>query len=68
MGVNGLVDFIHKKGIDCIEEHGGRLYGYEFKWGGEEIRKATRREFSETYPESSLQTINPENFEDFLAW
>jgi uncharacterized protein len=56
-----------QKEIDCLEEHGGRLFGYEFKWGGEEIRKSTRREFSETYPESSLQTINPENFEDFLA-
>jgi predicted AAA+ superfamily ATPase len=57
-----------QKEIDCLEEHGGRLFGYEFKWGGEEIRKSTRREFSEAYPESSLQTINPENFEDFLAW
>ena len=56
-----------QKEIDCIEEHGGRLYGYEFKWGGEEIRKATRREFSETIPESCLQTINTENFEGFLA-
>jgi predicted AAA+ superfamily ATPase len=56
-----------QKEIDCLEEHGGRLFGYDFKWGGEEIRKSTRREFSEAYPESSLQTINPENFEDFLA-
>ena len=55
-----------QKEIDCIEEHGGKLYGYEFKWQGGEIRRATRDEFLNAYPGSELTTINRENFERFL--
>ena len=55
-----------QKEIDCIEEHGGRLYGYEFKWQAGEIRRAVRNEFLETYPDSELMTVNKENFEGFL--
>ena len=55
-----------QKEIDCIEEHGGRLYGYEFKWHAGEIRRVTRKEFSEAYPGSTLVTVNQENFEGFL--
>jgi predicted AAA+ superfamily ATPase len=36
-----------QKEIDCIEEHGGKLHGYEFKWQGGEIRRATCSEFME---------------------
>ena len=56
-----------QKEIDSIEEHGGKLYGYEFKWQRGEIRQATRNEFSMAYPESELTTITRENFEEFLA-
>jgi hypothetical protein len=56
-----------QKEIDCIEEYGGKLHGYEFKWGEKEVRRVTRKEFSEAYPESTLETISQENFEDFLA-
>ncbi len=55
-----------QKEIDCIEEHGGKLYGYEFKWQSGEIRRATRSEFLNAYPGSELKTINRENFEGFL--
>ncbi len=55
-----------QKEIDCIEEHGGSLYGYEFKWHAGEIRRVTRKEFSEAYPGSTLVTVNQENFEGFL--
>jgi predicted AAA+ superfamily ATPase len=55
-----------QKEIDCIEEHGGRLYGYKFKWGEQPIRRATRTEFSAAYPGSSLQAVDRENFEAFL--
>lgn len=55
-----------QKEIDCIEEHGGRLYGYEFKWQNGDIRRATRNEFLTAYPESELMTVNKENFETFL--
>lgn len=55
-----------QKEIDCIEERGGKLNGFEFKWRGE-MRNKTRREFSSAYPQSELMTITPENFVEFLA-
>jgi len=55
-----------QKEIDCIEEYSGKLYGYEFKWQGGAIRRATRDEFLKAYPGSKLLTINQENFESFL--
>jgi len=55
-----------QKEIDCVEERGGKLFGYEFKWQGGEIRRVARKEFSEAYPGSTLATISKENFEDFL--
>ena len=56
-----------QKEIDCIEEHGGKLYGYEFKWQNREIRRATRSEFMNAYPASELTTIHQDNFETFLT-
>ncbi len=56
-----------QKEIDCIEERGGKLYGYEFKWQSGDIRRATRSEFLEAYPGSDLTTVSRENFEAFLA-
>lgn len=56
-----------RKEIDYIEEYGGMLKGFEFKWGGGEIRKTTRDEFLNTYPESELAIVNQDNFESFLT-
>ena len=55
-----------QKEIDSIEEHGGKLHGYEFKWQAGDIRRAVRNEFLEAYPESELMTVSRENFEEFL--
>jgi len=55
-----------QKEIDCIEEHGGRLYGYEFKWQAGDIRRAVRNEFMEAYPDSELMTVSRDNFEEFF--
>lgn len=55
-----------QKEIDCVEEHGGKLHGYEFKWQSGEIRRATRSEFLEAYPGSELMTVHRENFESFV--
>ncbi|PKN90870.1 MAG: AAA family ATPase [Chloroflexi bacterium HGW-Chloroflexi-6] len=55
-----------QKEIDYIEERGGKLYGYEFKWGGKAMPRKTSSEFMETYPGSELATISPENFEAFV--
>jgi uncharacterized protein len=55
-----------QKEIDCIEEHGGKLFGYEFKLGNKSMPRKTRSEFLAAYPGSELTTVNPENFESFL--
>jgi len=56
-----------QKEIDCIEERGGKLYGYEFKWQSSGIRQATRDEFLKAYPDSNLTTVNQQNFEGFIG-
>jgi predicted AAA+ superfamily ATPase len=56
-----------QKEIDYIEESSGRLLGFEFKWKGE-LRKAVRREFLAAYPNAEVQTVTPENFEDFVSF
>lgn len=55
-----------QKEIDLIEEYGGGLHGYEFKWQERPLRPAVRREFLETYPGSHLSVIHRENFEEFV--
>lgn len=56
-----------RKEIDYIEEYGGRLAGYEFKWGRGKFRQATKDAFLKAYPHASLKIINQENFSDFLS-
>ncbi len=49
--------------IDYIEESGGVLAGYEFKWN----KKTTvPKSFVETYPNSTFQVITPDSFEKFV--
>jgi hypothetical protein len=55
-----------QKEIDLIEEHGGRLTGFDLKWQGGDIRRTTRNEFLRAYPGSDLTVINQSNFESFL--
>jgi len=51
--------------IDLIEEGGGQLHGYEFKWGGKE--KRAPRSWTETYSHSHYQIINRDNYLDFIV-
>ncbi|RMF48755.1 MAG: ATP-binding protein [Anaerolineae bacterium] len=56
-----------RKEIDYIEEAGGTLQAFEFKWNPRgAVRRATRRAFLDAYPNASLETITPENFEAFI--
>lgn len=55
-----------QKEIDCIEERGGKLYGYEFKWQGQ-MREVTRREFTEAYPGAEVSVVTRDNFRDFIG-
>lgn len=52
--------------IDYLEEYGGKLHAYEFKWS---TRKKTNIPgiFAEAYPENEWAVVNPENYMDFLS-
>lgn len=54
-----------QKEIDLIEEQGGKLSGFEFKWSGA-VKKATVQEFLAAYPTAEVKTISQGNFVDFL--
>ena len=53
-----------QKEIDFVEERGGGLFGYEFKWGKSNF--SVPKEFLTAYPESSITVVNRENYFDFL--
>ncbi|MDR2585988.1 MAG: ATP-binding protein [Prevotellaceae bacterium] len=51
--------------IDYIEDHDGIISGYEFKWNPKsQIKRANI--FLDAYPNSTLQVIHIDNYEDFL--
>jgi len=52
--------------IDYIEESGGIIHGYEFKWSD---RSKTRipKSFILAYPNSKVEIITKKNFTDFLV-
>ncbi len=51
--------------IDFIEEYGGKLYAYEFKYGTKGKVKFPKR-FLESYPNSDYKVITPDNFFEFI--
>ena len=55
-----------QKEIDLIEEAGGKIYGFEFKWRETQLNKKTVAEFAKGYPNSSVENITNENFDKFL--
>ena len=52
--------------VDYIEERQGKLYAFEFKWKTGK-RFNLSKTFSNGYPGSEFQIINPENFSAFLT-
>jgi predicted AAA+ superfamily ATPase len=54
-----------QKEIDLIEERGGKLYGYEFKWNHKDIKAP--KEWIEEYDNSEFKVIDRENFLDFVT-
>ncbi len=50
--------------LDYVEERGGQLYGFEFKWGKKGAKAP--KSWLETYPEASFQGINRDNYHEFL--
>lgn len=52
-----------QKEIDWVEEAGGTLNGYEFKFNDGTLKQSTRATFLSAYPGSVLRVIHKENFE-----
>jgi predicted AAA+ superfamily ATPase len=50
--------------IDWVEEREGTLFGYEFKWKESKVKIPTQ--WKNTYPDSSFEVINKDNFENWL--
>lgn len=56
-----------QKKLDLIEEEGGTLTAYDCKWSDRtSARKATDREFTTAYPNSTVATISPTTVLPFL--
>lgn len=52
-----------QKEIDYIEDREGKLFAYEFKWSDS---AKPPKEFLKTYPNAEFQTINKDNYLDFI--
>lgn len=50
--------------VDLVEERGGRLYGFEFKWKPREHARVLRK--WKEYPNSSYQVITPAEIRGFI--
>lgn len=53
-----------QKEIDLIEEKGGKLFGYEFKWSKNKVKKPI--EWLKTYSGSSFEIVSRENYLQFI--
>jgi hypothetical protein len=52
--------------IDWVEERGGKLYGYEFKFSNTDKKIKAPAAWQANYPDASFKVINPGNFDDFV--
>lgn len=50
--------------VDFVEEKGGKIYGYEFKWQKKKTQKLPKT-FTETYNAETM-VIDRENFREFV--
>lgn len=51
--------------IDLVEERGGRLFGYEFKWSQKKNIPAPKS-WRAAYPQTEFHVIHPDNYLDLL--
>ncbi len=52
--------------VDWVEERGGKIYGYEFKWNAKKVKGAPSA-WKKMYPDAEFITIHPENYLDFIS-
>ncbi len=55
-----------QKEIDLIEEAGGKINAYEFKFSPPSTKDKPPNSFQKAYPNSTYQVIHPENIEEFI--
>ncbi|OGT65042.1 MAG: hypothetical protein A3J38_09840 [Gammaproteobacteria bacterium RIFCSPHIGHO2_12_FULL_45_9] len=55
----------NQKEIDLIEERGGALYGYEFKWAPQSVRPI--KEWIETYENAYFDVVHRDNYLNFVG-
>jgi hypothetical protein len=72
---NEYIAYLHKayfwrtsegQEIDYVEDAGGKLSAFEFKWNPARSARMPRA-FAEAYPDTEWSVVRPENFEEFLA-
>ncbi len=51
--------------LDFVEERGGRLFGYEMKWG--KTRGKPPTEWRASYPDADFTLVNQENYLEFIG-
>jgi predicted AAA+ superfamily ATPase len=51
--------------IDWVEDRGGQLFGYEFKWNPKKKAKIPGG-WKKAYPNSEFKVINPDNYNEWL--
>ncbi len=54
-----------QKEVDFVEEHEGKIFGYEFKYSPKKTK--VPKEFLEGYPNAKFMVITPENYLDFIV-
>lgn len=54
-----------QKEIDFVEERGGKLYGYEFKYSPKRTKKP--KDFLAAYPNAKVETITSGNYLEFIT-
>jgi len=50
--------------IDWVEERGGKLFGYEFKWKNTNVKPPSL--WQKTYPNATFEVIHQDNFSQWL--
>lgn len=55
-----------KKEIDWVEERGGKVFGYEFKWDEQKAKRVSApKDFTQNY-DAEFETISLNNYLDFV--
>jgi len=54
-----------KKEIDLVEEHEGKLYGYEIKWSKSKVK--VPKDWRQNYPNASFEVIHRGNYMNYIS-